>query len=187
MIEVWKDIDGYPNYQVSNMGRVKSLNYKLTGKEKIMNICNGGSGYLKICLSKDGKRKQYFIHRLVAQAFIPNPNNLPQVNHRDEDKQNNSVENLEWCDAKYNMNYGTCIKRISESKYKPICQFSKDGTLIKIWDGAKQAADELNIDCQHISDCCRCKRETAYGYKWCYHYKGLWLKKHIPLKDRKVA
>lgn len=187
--EIWKDIDGYNGlYQVSNLGRVKSLNYNKTGIEKILKPKKSKLGYLSLWLYKKGsKRKDVRINRLVATAFLPNPNNYPVVNHKDENPQNNCVENLEWCTYQYNINYGNCKQKMSKGKYKPICQFSKDGTLIKIWDGAKQAADELNIDFRHISDCCKCKRKTAYGYKWHFYYKGIWLKKHIPLYNKKVV
>ena len=118
MIEIWKDIEGYENlYQVSNLGRVKSLNYNHTGKEKIMKA-KKDKGYLRVQLYKDGKPKFYSVHRLVATSFLPNPNNLSQVNHIDEDKSNNIVDNLEWCSAKYNSNYGTRIQRIVE---KSLC------------------------------------------------------------------
>lgn len=181
MIEEWKTIEEYPNYMISNLGRVKSLyTYKVL-KPSIT------KGYYFVSLVQNGNKENVRIHRLVAKAFLDNPNNYNVVNHKNENKLDNRVENLEWCTAKYNCNYGTRNKKVSESKYKPICQFSKDGTLIKIWDSAKQAADELNIDFRHISDCCKCKRKTAYGYKWHFHYKGLWIKKHIPLKEKKVA
>ena len=103
-MEEWKDIKGYEGiYQISNKGRVKSLHY---GKEKILSGTPIKGGYLFINLSKNGKTKPFYIHRLVAQAFLPNPDNLPDVNHKDEDKTNNYVENLEWCSRKYNINYG---------------------------------------------------------------------------------
>lgn len=124
MEEIWKDIAGYEGlYQVSNLGRVKSLdrtvqyfrNGKLETKifkSKIMKQNYTSAGYLMIYLRKDGKDKYNAVHRLVAQAFIPNPNNLPCVNHKDEVKDNNSVNNLEWCTHIYNCNYGTAIERM---------------------------------------------------------------------------
>lgn len=115
MEEIWKDIKDWKDYQVSNLGNVKRLNYRKTGKEKKIKQQKLKYGYLYITLNQNGKRKTFRVHRLVAQAFIPNPNNLPQVNHKDEDKTNNVVENLEWCDARHNSNYGTRNKRISEA------------------------------------------------------------------------
>lgn len=114
-MEIWKDIQGYDGlYQVSNIGRVKSLNYSRTGKEKILKPCKA-NGYLQVYLYKEGKSKMYKIHRLVAMAFIPNPDNLPCVNHIDEDKSNNCEDNLEWCTVAYNNTYGTRIQRQAES------------------------------------------------------------------------
>lgn len=113
MEEIWKDIKGYEGkYQVSNLGRIKVLNYKRSGQEHIMATKNN-KGYCEIRLAKDGKRKDFIVHRLVAQAFIPNPNNLPQVNHIDENKTNNCVNNLEWCTQAYNNSYGTRLERVS--------------------------------------------------------------------------
>ena len=115
MIEIWRDIKDYEGlYQVSNFGRVRSLNYNKTGEIKIMKLKKTRDGYLRVGLRKNGKQKWISIHRLVAEAFIPNPLNLPCVNHKiegEEGKKINTVENLEWCTYKYNTNYGTCIER----------------------------------------------------------------------------
>ena len=112
MKEIWKDIKGYEGlYQVSNLGRVKSFNYMNTGKEKIKTLTlqkkhpMKQGGYLQTTLYKNKQTKTVVVHRLVAEAFIPNPDNLPQVNHKDHDKTNNCVDNLEWCTAKYNSNH----------------------------------------------------------------------------------
>ena len=119
--EIWCPIRGYEGiYEVSDQGRVKSIGY---GKERILRPGRNTCGYLLVGLRKNREQKWYLVHRLVAQAFIPNPDNLPQVNHKDENKTNNSVQNLEWCDRKYNCNYGTRNQRIS----KPVLQFTKDG------------------------------------------------------------
>lgn len=111
--EIWKDIEGYEGlYQVSNFGRVKSLYF---GKEKILKQSKHKDEYLQVSLSRNGKKKTFTIHKLVALAFIPNPDNLLEVNHKDENKQNNHIENLEFCNHTYNINYGTCKKRISKA------------------------------------------------------------------------
>ena len=132
--EIWKDIDGYEGlYKVSNLGRVKSLNYLRKGieKERIPNKNN--SGYLIVGLHKDGKIKNFLIHRLVAEAFIENVNDLPQVNHKDENKLNNCVENLEWCSAKYNSNYGEHnynLRNTMSSKVPNVLQYQ--GHLLRL-------------------------------------------------------
>jgi len=110
MLEIWKPIKGYENYMVSSLGNIKRLNYNHTGKERILKPCIESGGYLQVHLGKEGKIKNFLIHRLVAEAFIDNPDNLKQVNHKDFNKQNNSLQNLEWCDAKYNITYSQATK-----------------------------------------------------------------------------
>lgn len=187
-MENWKDIEGYPNYQVSNLGRVKSLGNNKTRKEKILKSGKNNKGYLKVILYKEGKIKNYRVHRLVAQAFLDNPNNLSEVNHKDEDKTNNRVENLEWCTHQYNNNYGTHNEKVVKTLSIPILQFSLDGEFIKKWDSATQVERELGFYQSSITKCCKGKQKTCGGYKWYYHYKSLWIKKHIPqIKLKKVA
>lgn len=116
-MEIWKPIKDYETrYQISNMGNIKSF-YR--GKETLLKPqLNNTSPYLMIGLFKNNKLKRYLIHRLVAQHFIPNPDNLPEVNHKDENKYNNCADNLEWCTHKYNTNYGTRGDKISEKLMK---------------------------------------------------------------------
>lgn len=131
-MEIWIDIKGYEGlYQVSNFGRVRSLNYRHTGNKKLLSLCNDKDGYLYVTLSKKGERKNHKIHRLVASVFIPNWFNDFEVNHIDEDKRNNNVENLEWCDRKYNANFGTCIERSTKLRSKPVLQFTNTGNFIR--------------------------------------------------------
>lgn len=114
-METWVDIKGYEHkYQVSNMGRVRALDYRMTGLSKLINI-RDNNDYAEVALWKNSSRKLYRVHRLVAEAFIPNPNNLSQVNHKDENKKNNQVDNLEWCSQAYNNMYGTRLERIKQS------------------------------------------------------------------------
>lgn len=113
--EIWKCIKGFENYEVSNYGRIKSLNYNKTGKPGILTPIPQSSGYVIVNLCKNGKQDIEYVHRLVAQTFISNPNNLPEVNHIDEDKSNNNANNLEWCTREYNMNYGTVRERMRKS------------------------------------------------------------------------
>ena len=126
-MEEWKNIIGYEGlYEVSNTGQVRSLDRYVKysngrihlHKGKVLSPVKDKYGYLVVCLYCNEKQKIIKIHRLVAQAFIPNPNNLPEVNHKDEDKTNNSVDNLEWCTAKYNSNYGNRTKNIVNTRVK---------------------------------------------------------------------
>ena len=167
------DFLGYPNYSVTDDGRVFNLNYRHTGKKKELKpcICNG---YYRIGLWIGGEPKTYPIHRLVALAFIPNPDNLPAVNHKDEVKTNNMVGNLEWCSIKYNNTYGTRNERIAETHLnrkdlsKPIRQFTKDGVFIKEYPSTKEVERQTGFYHSHISICCKGKRKSAYGYIWRY-------------------
>ena len=187
IVEIWKPIVGYDGYEISNLGRVKSLGNNKTRKEKILKSRKHKDGYLYVGFYKEGKPKMFSVHRLVAKAFIPNYDNLPQVNHINEDKTDNRVENLEWCSIEYNINYGSRNEKVTKSKSIPILQFSKTGDFIKKWDGIRQVEKELGFNSTHISKCCKGKRKTAYGFIWHYHYKSIWSKNHIPLKDKKVA
>lgn len=168
MQEIWKDIEGYEGcYQVSNLGRVKSLMY---GKEKILKAQVVTNGYLAVSLCKEGKIKKHTIHRLVAKAFIENPDNLPQVNHRDENKTNNTIQNLEWCSAEYNMNYGNRNKRSVESntnnpkKSKQVLCVETN----KIYPSVMQVKREFGFSNSNISKVCLGKIKSAYGYTWRY-------------------
>lgn len=108
------------------------------------------------------------IHRLVAEAYLPNPENLPMINHKDENKTNNCLQNLEWCDAKYNLNYGTRNEKISNSKKIPILQYTLDGEFIREWPSATDVGREVR---NGIRECLRGRNKTAYGYKWFYKDK----------------
>lgn len=119
MAENWKDINGYENsYQVSDLGNVRSVNRVCNGRHlngKLMKPVMDEDGYLKVHLSKNGKATYYFVHRIVAENFIENPNGLKEINHKDENKTNNRVDNLEWCSTKYNINYGHRNKKVSKA------------------------------------------------------------------------
>ena len=167
MKEIWRDIEGYKGkYQVSNTGKVKSLErMKWNGKgyqkipEKILEGVDDGHGYLHVNLCKDGKETSCKVHRLIAQAFLPNPNNLPEVNHKDEDKTNNKVENLEWCTSQYNVEY---------SKAKAVIVINKVSGLIVEFSSAHEAERQTGISNGSISNCCNGKRKSAGGHIWFY-------------------
>lgn len=183
--EEWRDVVGYEGlYQVSNLGRVKSLKrnsipyyYKNTLTTYTVNerICKQSivMGYLMVNLSKNNIKEQIKVHRLVAMMFIPNPNNYPQVNHKNENKLSNKSENLEWCTSKYNNNYGTRNKRISKKQRndprfsKKIMQFSLDGKFIKEWESICEAG-RAGYNRKSISNICNKEKgyHTANGFLW---------------------
>lgn len=169
MEEIWRDIKGYEGlYQVSNLGNVKSLCYNKTKISKLLRIyknSNNDSGYYRTSLNKNGIRKHFYVHRLVGEAFIPNPNNLPCVNHIDEDKSNNCVENLEWCSIKYNVNYGTRNEKAAQYFRKPVLQYTKEGEFVKEWKSIKEAENSIGIR-TGISCCIRGKSKTSGGFVW---------------------
>ena len=185
MKEIWKDIRNYDGlYQVSNTGKIKSLNYRHTGREKMLKLSVNNKGYLYVILYKNGVKKFYRINRLVAEAFISNPNNYPCVNHKDENKTNNFVcinedgtvdfkkSNLEWCDQKYNNNYGTRLERVAEKTTngkcsKPVLQIDQlTDAIIAEFPSIREVKRQLGIS--HISECCLGKRNTAGGFIWKY-------------------
>ena len=168
--EVWKPIEGYENYEVSSLGRVRSLCNDKTRKEKVLRQHNNGHGYLIVNLCKNGKMKSYKVHRLVAQTFLPNPENLPIINHKNEIKTDNSVENLEFCTHKYNIHYSKNWEKSSEVTRKPVIQFTKDGQFVAEYESAKEAERKTGIHQGNISSCClgRKHHKSAGNYKWKY-------------------
>lgn len=189
-MEEWRDVVGYEGcYQVSSEGRIKFAD----GREK--STRKDRNGYIVTTLRKEKKEKTYKVHRLVAIAFIDNPNNLPVINHKDEVKTNNCVDNLEWCTTKYNANYGTRNERISkaqkgrknpscqgENNYfygkhfarglhpqaKKVIQLDLEGNVIAIFDCTGDAADSVGCTASAIGLCCRGKRNQIKGFKWKY-------------------
>lgn len=156
-------IKGFSNYSINEFGEIKNV--------KKGTILKGGldtGGYRIVTLRKNNRNYTKTIHRLVAEAFIDNPDNLPCVNHKDENKQNNKVENLEWCTYQYNNTYGTFLKRRSESRYKKVAQYDLQGNLLNIFNGITIAAKETKTKGSNISLVCKGKRNQAGGYKWKY-------------------
>lgn len=161
---IWKAVPGYEGlYEISNCGRLKCF-----VKGVITYGAISAKGYRVTCLYKNKKKKSVFIHRLVAKAFIPNPQNLPFINHKDENKLNNNVENLEWCTAKYNSNYGTCAERIKKAQSYIVCQFDLEGNLLNEYVGAQDAATATGLDRVTITNCCSGKRLSCGHFLWLY-------------------
>jgi len=164
--EIWLPIADFENlYQISNYGRVRSLPRNTT-KGKIMKLDKNIDGYMCICLSKNNINKRMRVNRLVASAFIPNPNNLPQVNHINEIKTDNRVENLEWVTTKQNNNHGTHNEKIAKAKSKQVNQYDLAGNFIKTWESATEIERQLGFAQGNISNCCNGKRKSAYGFIW---------------------
>ena len=166
-MEEWRDIQGYEGkYMVSNYGRVKSLGrtvrcargYRIVA-ERILKGSDDGYGYLQVNLCKDGKGKWYLVHRLVAETFISNPQNLPEVNHKDEVRTNNCVQNLEWCSSQYNVEY---------SQAKVIIGINKISGLIVEFPSTREASRQLGIPNSNICACLKGRQKSAGGYVWYY-------------------
>ena len=166
-MEHWKSIAGYEGlYEVSDLGIVKSLKY---GKEKILKPWKNHNGYLHVDICKDGQKKMSLVHRIVAEAFIPNPNNLETINHKDEVKTNNVASNLEWMSQKDNINYGTHNKRVAESLSKQVQMFNKStGELLATFPSLMEAERVTGINKGNICSCCNGKRKSVGGYIWRY-------------------
>lgn len=180
MNEIWKDIKGYEGfYQISNTGKIKSLERlvpsKIKGtyqkiKEKIRKTSITTAGYEYVVLAKNGKNKTLLVHRLVAETFIDNPNNKKCVNHKDENKSNNSVENLEWCDYEYNNTYKNIhLRRNTDNINRKIIQYDLDMHEIKRWDKIIEAAKYYNAKAANIIKCCKGERTHCCGFKWRYY------------------
>ena len=182
MVEKWVNIENHPSYFISNFGRVFSKKSNKVMKNRIVSK----NGYQQITLDNS----QLLVHRLVAQAFIPNPNNLPCVNHKDENPGNNDFRNLEWCTYKYNSNYGTnpsrhskkildrynndpdwksdCIKRLADiqkKKRKRVVQLDKFNNYLKTYESSYATEKDGHLSV-HVCDCANGKRKTHHGYKW---------------------
>ena len=172
MLEVWKSIKEYPDYLVSNMGNIKNIK-----TNKYLKPIASYNGYQRVGLYKDGKMILFSVHRLVANAFLSNPSNLPQVNHKDENKLNNTVENLEWCTAKYNANYGNKSKRTVETKIQKgsyerfrqkvvkavVCLETK-----KIYSSIKEASEVTGLNRAGLSRACTGVYKTCGGFHWSF-------------------
>ena len=183
-IEIWKDIEGYEGlYQVSNRGRVKSLSRKVTNamfsiNEHFVKVVDNGNGYKSVSLWKDNKGKHFYVHRLVALAFVPNSNGYKYINHKDEDKSNNDVSNLEWCTAKYNCNYGNHTKKLKKSyilngNNRPIDVYDMKGTFLKTFDCSNEVCKELGVQRRGLYLACQGVTKSCKGYRFAFHGEPL--------------
>lgn len=165
MTEVWRDVPGYVGlYKVSNQGRVKRCFGN--GKENFLTGKKDKDGYTEVILSKNQRKKYFRLHRLVAEAFVPNPESKPQVNHKDRNKQNNSVTNLEWVTASENAKH--CFLTGRKIHKRAVIQYTRDMVLVSLWDSIKEASKSLNINEHNISYCCAGGLKTAGGFVWRY-------------------
>ena len=165
-MEIWKDIPGYEGiYQVSNWGNVRNINYRGTGSVKLLTPTLS-VGYPRVGLSKNGGVRGFHVHRLVGLAFIPNPHGYDCINHKDENRTNNRVENLEWCTKAYNNTYGTSQKRHAMTRSIPILQIL-NGVVVKRWDSIKEVA-AFGYSASNVCQCCKNKRCSHKGYEWRY-------------------
>ena len=193
MLEIWrtaiyKGVIYEGLYKVSNLGKILSLNYKNTGRAELLNPGNDGGGYLQVCLSKNRKGKMCKVHRIIAETFLPNPDNLPEINHKDENKTNNFVflnedgsvdkekSNIEWKNHRDNCNHGTRNERIAKANKiahtngklsKKVLQFTLDDEFVREWPSASECGRN-GFNQGHVSACCRGEEKTYKGFKWCY-------------------
>ena len=174
----WKTIEGFKDYEVSNIGEVRALpryvevkgktgNYMATRGGKMLKQTRNPLGYYYVGLCRDGKVYHFFVHRLVASAFIPNPRNVPQVNHLDENPSNNRADNLEWCTPKENSCYGTRPQRLQTR----VAKYDTDGNLLRVFDSVREAGADAGCHYTCITHCCRGKQKTCRGYIWKYYEK----------------
>ena len=193
--EIWRTVivngEPYENYKVSNLGKILSLNYGRTGKSKLRRLNKTKTGYLQVKLSKNGKKDTFYVHRIVAETFLPNPENLPQVNHKIEGDKGKTINmvifnedgtinkeksTIEWVTSKENNNYATRNERAGKAiskantngkRSKKVLQFTLDGEFVREYPS--EAECERNGFCQgHVSRCCRGERKSHKGFKWMY-------------------
>lgn len=172
MTEIWAEIPGYEGlYSISNLGRIKSFHKsKRQGcaSECLLKNTLANNGYCQVTLYKGQKRRKFLVHRLVAECFIPNPNNLPQINHKNENTTDNRADNLEWCDAAYNNAYGTARLRSIITKSKMVEQYLPSGQFIARYACASIAEYITGVSRKLIQQCCHGSIKTACGYVWHY-------------------
>ena len=162
MEEKWAKIEGFEYYQISNFGNLKSFHF---GREILRKPKPTKQGYIRFELCKKGKQFIFLAHRLVAEAFIENPEKKPCVNHKDENKSNNNVSNLEWVTHKENNNFGTRGNRIAKALFKKVCKIDENGKIIQNYKSIDEASKKNNISASLISMICNGKRNGNFKFK----------------------
>ena len=160
-VETFVKVEGFENYEVSNLGKVRNIKSGIMLKPWITK-----DGYLRHCLYKHNKRKNLLLHRIIATAFIDNPGKKPQINHIDENKLNNDLSNLEWCTERENAIHGTRTKRVAEKLSKKVIQLDLNDNVLNEFESMRQAERETGIPNGNISSCCNGRTKSAGGYKW---------------------
>lgn len=160
-VETFVEIEGFENYEVSNLGKVRNIK-----SGRILKPQPHKDGYLTHLLYENNKQKRLYLHRIIATAFIDNPDEKPQVNHIDENKTNNDLSNLEWCTKRENIAHGTRTKRVAEKLSKKVIQLDLNDNVLSEFESMTQAERETGIDVSSISKCCNGKLKSAGGFKW---------------------
>ena len=160
-VETFVKIESFENYEVSNLGKVRNIKSGRTLKPHLNH-----NGYLKHHLYKHNKLKELFLHRIIAIAFIDNPEEKPQVNHIDENKLNNDLSNLEWCTVRENLIHGTRTKRVAEKLSQKVIQLDLNDNVLNEFESMVQAGQETGVSRSNISSCCNGKLKSAGGFKW---------------------
>lgn len=174
MNEIWKPIRGYEGrYEISNFGNVASLRFARGSNRRLLKQSTNTWGYSQVTLSKDKVKKNFTVHRLVAEAFVDNPNNFKQINHIDENKSNNKAENLEWCNSLYNVNYGERTTKVSNTLKRPVIATLEDGTT-EYYGSVQEAASALGVSHSAISSAIHKKNrhKRCKGREWRFIEQG---------------
>ena len=162
MKEKWAKIKGFESYEISSFGNLKSLHF---GSGILRKTKPSKQGYFRYVLCKNGKQFSFLAHRLVAEAFIKNPENKPCVNHKDEDKSNNNVENLEWVTHEENCNFGSRGNRIAKGLFKKVCKIDESGKVIQNYKSIEEASKKNEVSASLISMICNGKRKGNFKFK----------------------
>lgn len=172
--EQWRDVAGYEGlYQVSSHGRLRSLKYHMRpGRVVVLKQFADKGGYLRAKFCKDGNETTVKVHRVVAEAFLPNPDRKREVNHKDGNTMNNVPSNLEWATPSENMKHASASKLVKPPVVKAVLQLTTSGELVRKWESARRAAISLGFDPSAITKCCKGKLQTTGGFAWRYEIEG---------------